>query len=49
MKGYNGKFLRVNLTDGRISIEEPPEAIIDVTWEAGVYRGETPDRGPGRS
>ena len=26
MKGYNGKFLRVNLTDGRISVEEPPEA-----------------------
>lgn len=26
MKGYNGKFLRVNLTDGRISVEEPPES-----------------------
>lgn len=25
MKGYNGKFLRVNLTDGRIWVEEPPE------------------------
>jgi aldehyde:ferredoxin oxidoreductase len=26
MNGYNGKFLRVNLTDGKISVEEPPEA-----------------------
>jgi len=26
MKGYNGKFLRVNLTSGQISVEEPPEA-----------------------
>ena len=26
MKGYNGKFLRVNLTNGQISVEEPPEA-----------------------
>jgi len=26
MNGYNGKFLRVNLTDGSISVEEPPEA-----------------------
>jgi aldehyde:ferredoxin oxidoreductase len=26
MKGYNGKFLRVNLTDGKISVEEPPES-----------------------
>jgi aldehyde:ferredoxin oxidoreductase len=25
MNGYNGKFLRVNLTDGEISVEEPPE------------------------
>ncbi len=25
MNGYNGKFLRINLTDGRVSIEEPPE------------------------
>lgn len=25
MKGYNGKFLRVNLTEGRLSVEEPSE------------------------
>ena len=25
MKGFNGKFLRVNLTSGRISVEEPSE------------------------
>ncbi|MFC1887007.1 aldehyde ferredoxin oxidoreductase family protein [Thermodesulfobacteriota bacterium] len=25
MNGYNGKFLRVNLTNGQITVEEPPE------------------------
>ncbi len=25
MKGYNGKLLRVDLTNGRISVEEPPQ------------------------
>ena len=25
LKGFNGRILRVNLSDGKISVEEPPD------------------------
>ena len=42
--GYNGKILRVDLDNGSIGIEEPPEILYSRYLEGGTLKGKKMDR-----